>query len=128
VRHRFFTLYLALLLTLCLAADVLWMRSIDFWIAGWSLHWLVPTSNPQVAYHHLLGFRYLRRGYYSGYMWEVGIPLWAIAVIVAAAPVCWILRRRSGHPAGHCVTCGYDLRASPDRCPECGTIAAKVVA
>jgi hypothetical protein len=60
----------------------------------------------------------------------VAAPSWVVVLLLAILPIAWSRRRfyawRSRQREGCCPTCGYDLRATPDRCPECGTAAAAV--
>ena len=55
-------------------------------------------------------------------------PLWGIALVTGPWPVLslWLrfrhaLVRRRRARSGCCLMCGYDLRESKQRCPECGT-------
>ncbi len=52
-----------------------------------------------------------------------GIPLW-IPTVLFATIFLWsflpLRRRRKRKKLGLCLKCGYDLRGSEERCPECG--------
>jgi hypothetical protein len=56
------------------------------------------------------------------------IPSWFAVSVTAVMPTITIfkmLRKRRRSRDGFCAKCGYDLRATPDRCPECGAVPAK---
>lgn len=149
MKRRLCNLAAALSLVLCVGACVLWVRSffradyIGFHDGSYhgvklrSLHgsvgfhvdprmtrplrptWTVQPTSGDVR-RRLLGQFYFSRGY-----WGViaVVPYWFVVPACLADPaVSWRRRRRRRHRAdlGLCVACGYDLHATPERCPECG--------
>jgi hypothetical protein len=61
-------------------------------------------------------------------------PHWRVMAALALPPVIWAglqIRRarltRGRRRLGLCLACGYDLRHSPGRCPECGAVSAEGV-
>ena len=56
--------------------------------------------------------------------WTTTVPYWSVCALLALPPMLrqYVRRRdRRRAEAGLCPACGYDLRGTPGRCPECGS-------
>jgi hypothetical protein len=56
------------------------------------------------------------------------VPHWFVVLVTAVPTLLWLrgaVRRWRWERSGRCTSCGYDLRTTPDRCPECGAQPAR---
>ena len=98
-------------------------RESPFW-AAYPFH---KTSHEHMGYFF---WRYLnQRGLPGRHQIMIRLPLGVFQITCGFPLACFIAARARNKRRlmeGHCQTCGYDLRATPDRCPECGTISPKI--
>ena len=92
-----------------------------------------PVSDDKLIHRHGLGMGNLRLG--EGRSLKTGhlemfasLPLQYVIALSVPLPLYWLAAKRKQsmidrrRMKGQCLKCGYDLRATPDRCPECGAI------
>jgi hypothetical protein len=112
----------------------------SFWIGNYR-DWKEPSSLPITRDWHytrweasrdnwreLASWQWLGFGYVPvlGTNLDGGslvVPIWLPTLLLSMLPVIFprsYLRSRSRRLLGLCTHCGYDLRATSDRCPECG--------
>jgi hypothetical protein len=85
-----------------------------------------PCTGCSINWHwRVIGIQ--RFDYPPGHQWSFYIHALALCIAFASLPAVRVLkkiRRRDRLATEVCRECGYDLRATPERCPECGRVVS----
>jgi hypothetical protein len=139
VKRRLFNLAAAVSLLLCVATAGLWVRALNG--SNDYIEWQsrsfqqIPTTESFEKWDRTQWipdaiFVFGRQPFF-GYprnSFSVHFYYWAVLPATATLPAiaAWQhIRRRRTLAARRCAICGYDLRATPRRCPECGTVPSR---
>lgn len=109
----------------------LWMAYRSDYSLSAGIIWTDYDSN---AYLHWHGFAYEVLAMYDGItrigtIQTAAAPIWFPILLTLILPAVRYRMWRHDQQLkrkGLCKICGYDLRASPDRCPECGTSISRI--
>ena len=132
--RRLFNLAAAVSLLLCAGAAVLWVRALvvsprvpprplpprplpppTVTVTNENG---VPTYTHTVYAYSTVNFRRSYAPFGTAVLLTAVVPVWWL--------VSWYRRRFRSRGTSVCPVCGYDLRATPDRCPECGIAPSKL--
>ena len=73
------------------------------------------------AFALLIALKWVPAFYHSTYVFTASVACMGLSVFAQSR----LTHLRRPLPDGLCPSCGYDLRATPSRCPECGTLPPK---
>jgi hypothetical protein len=86
--------------------------SIYTFTKSWQPHWIAEERGTCIWFPH-----------------AIAVLMFAILPITrGSVAILRATRHRRRRSEGNCPLCNYDLRATPERCPECGTIPQRPIA